>query len=186
MNKILIATLLAAMATTAFADQEQSSEQYQGQIADSRSESTARAYGGDGGKGGKGGKGGSSDSSSSTDSDISINTGDTDSASSAASVVTAACQTGTSGQTVEGGLAIVGSDQICDYWKAAMMAREAHMLADKHGDAEAAAHWDEMYTWNLNAAQELLENTEHTSLLQRIADQLFKPLALLGLLVYFI
>jgi hypothetical protein len=149
----------------------------------------AKARGGDQQQKAYGGAGGSakslsegSTSNSSSGSNIDIDTGDTEAANTAAALAVQLCQKGMSGQSSSYGLSVVGSDQLCDYWKAAEMARAAHIIADKHGDKEKAAYWDEMYYWNMNAAQDLLDDTEGTATADRVADQLFKPVTLIGLL----
>jgi hypothetical protein len=123
-------------------------------------------------------------SKSSSSNNVYIDDSEEHSASSAAAVLVQTCQQGGSAQNRGGGFGVAGSDQLCDYWKAAQMAREAHKLADKHGDEEAAKYWTDVYNWNMITAQELLEDTEHTATAQRFADQLFKPLGLLSLLIW--
>ena len=117
--------------------------------------------------------------------DVSVDIND-DSAASAAAVITSVCQNGGSAQTRGGGFSVVGSDPLCDYWKAAHMAREAHLIADRHGDVEVAEYYNNIYHSNMIKAQELIDKTEHTATAQRFSDHLFKPLGLLALLIFVI
>jgi hypothetical protein len=170
MNKLLTTAFLVVFSTTVFANGEHgrnSHDNKQAQVTQSSAQSSSK-------------------SNSDTNTNVVVDTGDDEAAASSAALITAVCQSGTSGQSKSGGFSIIGSDQLCDYWKAAEMARSAHLIADKHGDEEAAEYWSGVYEWNLKEAQELLEDTEHTALAQRISDQLVKPLGLIGLLIFLI
>lgn len=204
---------------------------YQGGSSSSSSASggTANATGGEsvahGGEGGDavahGGRSGDSSAVSGGNSqDISVE-GDTnidnssysyveeDAASSAAAVFAGYCQTGVSGQIVEGGFSIVHTEQFCNHirladvmWQAAEREKRCQVIevgyTDRGGndhitDSDEVCKYTEKgekfldaYYDNLLDAQALVEVTEGTSMLDALSKQLVTPLGLIGALIWLI
>jgi hypothetical protein len=133
-------------------------------------------------------------------------------ASRAASVYSQVCQSGMSGQTRSGGFGISNPDQFCDYLRMADAMWEAYQRelslppaaeycevvactveCPVEGYVEAqlkTCHSPHAYEYltayrdNLDSANGLLSATEHTSMLDRIAGQLFKPGSILAVLFW--
>jgi hypothetical protein len=147
--------------------------------------------------------GGSADSAANVG--VSVDTGN-ETAATAASVIVGRCQNGASGQTRDGGIGLSYSDQLCDYWSAAEVAWTAYQrelaicgmqtcvtncsngfveaeLLTCSGSEQADKYLAD-YRWNLEKAQDLLDSTEHTSTADRVASQLFRPIGLIGLLIW--
>ena len=141
--------------------------------------------------------------------DITISEDNDYPASTAATLYTAACQSGLSGQTRSGGFGVINRDQFCDYLIMAELSWRAYQRELKNPQPEhcetvkaeincpmpgfvdceittckspyAAKYLDD-YHDNLSAAQQLLAASKPTSVLDRIAGQLFKPGAILAAL----
>ena len=102
---------------------------------------------------------------------------------------------------------MVYSDQLCDYWRAASIAREAYEYELTLGNctpvtctvgcpvpgyveatldvcqSEVAQQYLHDYHLNLAMAQDLINDTRVTALWDRIAGHLFKPAAIVALLL---
>ena len=139
--------------------------------------------------------------------DISISEDNDYPSSTAATLYTAACQSGLSGQTRSGGFGVINRDQFCDYLIMAELSWRAYQRELKNPQPEhcetvkaelncpmpgfvdceittckspyAKKYLDD-YHDNLDSAQQLLAASKPTSMLDRIAGQLFKPGAILA------
>jgi hypothetical protein len=103
-------------------------------------------------------------------------------ASSAASVYAGYCQVGGSGQVESGGFSIVNGDQFCEHIRMADRALLAAIQAREDRDQLNYDHYMDVYHENLAEAESLLDNTQVTGLIQRWANQLSIPIALLAVL----
>ena len=126
------------------------------------------------------------------------------SAASAASIYAQQCQSGLSGQVMDGGFSVINSDQFCDYINAAQVAMDAYYWELNNGpvvcsdimsgswvdgaytdmcmSTKAQEYLDE-YHENVDNALMLVQRTEAVGWVDRIAGQLIRPIALIAILI---
>jgi len=173
---------------------------------------TATATGGVGGEGGQGGEGGiglGGDATGGNVGDTSSSSGGNvqnldykSPAASAAFTYAGYCQSGGAGQSEEGGFSVVNSDQFCDHIRAAEEMLRAYereistcvvecvgvcsdavaSVDQSCADNTRAQYYLDAYHENLQDAHNMVQQTQATGLIGRIAGQLAIPTALLAVL----
>ena len=100
-----------------------------------------------------------------------------------AHIVAQVCQTGFSGQLVEGGFSVVNADAFCDLIRLSEVMLNASKVQASMGNQTYADLYMEYYHQALKDANSLVSNTEYSSFISRVADSLLVPLLLLAGLI---